>query len=389
MIPHFLSIISHTLKEVGITNNNMEYYISVNNDKRGPYSISELKARGISSETLVMADGTEQWIPAWQIEELRPIIKNQVPDYQDPQSTAQNTDNQDKTADAEATPVGKNNDSADELTGQPINDGQAQPTNGKGGQTNNEQKIDDFIEGEPVNNTNNFDNIPYQQGYVAGGPTVASNQGFSPSGNRGEEHKHHGGCLRNFLIGLIILAALTGIAIVTCPDTNAHKAALANVVATAVSEEVNGTDSAYDDNDVVGKMFRQISDSWTQKVIETAVDNLIHVDNHIVFSTGKVRLAGKEHTVSVGFFGHVFTVDKDDLKAAAEQYYSKAERDTKADLQKKAEKIINENVIDPAAQAIKQMINGAMNDLMQDMGMSDGSSSDEQQQEEENDSTGN
>ena len=38
----------------------MEYYISVNNDKRGPYSISELKARGISSETLVMADGTEQ-----------------------------------------------------------------------------------------------------------------------------------------------------------------------------------------------------------------------------------------------------------------------------------------------------------------------------------------
>ena len=223
MIPHFLSIISHTLKEVGITNNNMEYYISVNNDKRGPYSISELKARGISSETLVMADGTEQWIPAWQIEELRPIIKNQVPDYQDPQSTAQNTDNQDKTADAEATPVGENNDSADELTGQPINDGQAQTTNGKGGQTNNEQKIDDFIEGEPVNNTNNFDNIPYQQGYVAGGPTVASNQGFSPSGNRGEEHKHHGGCLRNFLIGLIILAALTGIAIVTCPDTTPTK----------------------------------------------------------------------------------------------------------------------------------------------------------------------
>ena len=118
MIPHFLSIISHTLKEVGITNNNMEYYISVNNDKRGPYSISELKARGISSETLVMADGTEQWIPAWQIEELRPIIKNQVPDYQDPQSTAQNTDNQDKTADAEATPVGKNNDSADRATNQ-------------------------------------------------------------------------------------------------------------------------------------------------------------------------------------------------------------------------------------------------------------------------------
>lgn len=52
----------------------MEYFISVNNDKRGPYSVEELKARGITSETLVMADGSSQWMPAWQVEELRPII---------------------------------------------------------------------------------------------------------------------------------------------------------------------------------------------------------------------------------------------------------------------------------------------------------------------------
>lgn len=52
----------------------MEYYISVGNGKRGPYSVEELKARGITSETLVMAEDSATWVPAWQVEELRGII---------------------------------------------------------------------------------------------------------------------------------------------------------------------------------------------------------------------------------------------------------------------------------------------------------------------------
>ena len=139
-------------------------------------------------------------------------------------------------------------------------------------------------------------------------------------------------------------------------------------------------------DDAIDKMFRQISDSWTQRVIATAVDNLIHVDNHIFYSTGKVRYDGKDHTVSVGAFGHVFTVDKEDIKAAAEQYYTKAEREAKEDIRKKAEKIINDNVIDPAAQAIKEMVNGAMNDIIQDIGIT-GGSSDQQDEDEPADST--
>jgi len=56
----------------------MEYYINVNNEKRGPYAPQELAQRGLTAETLVMAaeDGAA-WIPAWQVEELRPLLMQQ------------------------------------------------------------------------------------------------------------------------------------------------------------------------------------------------------------------------------------------------------------------------------------------------------------------------
>ena len=53
----------------------MEYYIEIDNEKQGPYSLKELSQRKIIATTLVMPTDTQQWIPAWQIEELRPILE--------------------------------------------------------------------------------------------------------------------------------------------------------------------------------------------------------------------------------------------------------------------------------------------------------------------------
>ena len=52
----------------------MEYYINIDNEKRGPYSIKELAERGIEATTLVLPAGSNDWTPAWQIEELRAIL---------------------------------------------------------------------------------------------------------------------------------------------------------------------------------------------------------------------------------------------------------------------------------------------------------------------------
>lgn len=54
----------------------MNYFILVNKEQRGPFTIVDLKEMGITSETLVWHDGMPQWTPAWQIEELRPVLSD-------------------------------------------------------------------------------------------------------------------------------------------------------------------------------------------------------------------------------------------------------------------------------------------------------------------------
>lgn len=56
----------------------MKYFIYADNRQQGPFSIEELAARGLSSETLVWAEGMEQWTPAWKIKELKDIIEGKV-----------------------------------------------------------------------------------------------------------------------------------------------------------------------------------------------------------------------------------------------------------------------------------------------------------------------
>lgn len=314
----------------------MEYYVSVNNSKRGPYSIEELRARGITSETLVMAENSTQWLPAWQVEELRPIIR--VPDVNQQHANASVEDNFTSSTETNSNAYAE-----------PLDDN---------------QKVDDFAEAVPLNDNssseresqNKTENIDgnYQQGRPVYPP-------------HNPEPKHKGGCMSKFLILLLVIALIVVAAIVTCPDAAKHKAVLTDVVSSAISDEANVKDSTSDGTDVVSVAFRQMNDSWTKHVVAVAVDNLIHVDNHIVYSVGKVRFAGKEHTVSVGVFGHVFTVDKDDLRKAAEGYYDKAKNDAVDALKKKASQIINDNIIDPAENALFDVVQQSLNELEQDL----------------------
>ena len=52
----------------------MKYFIIVNDAQQGPYTVDELRQRNIASETLVWAEGMQQWTPAWQVEELKPLF---------------------------------------------------------------------------------------------------------------------------------------------------------------------------------------------------------------------------------------------------------------------------------------------------------------------------
>ena len=56
----------------------MKYFIlDSNSQQQGPFTIYELKDRGINEQTLVWAEGMENWQPAWQVEEIKRLLFDQ------------------------------------------------------------------------------------------------------------------------------------------------------------------------------------------------------------------------------------------------------------------------------------------------------------------------
>ena len=113
--------------------------------------------------------------------------------------------------------------------------------------------------------------------------------------------------MKKFLIFLLVVLGIGAVAVVTCPDKDAHKDAIQNVVKEALADEVN----AGEDNGLSG-IFAGIGSSVSGWII----DKGLTVENHFVYSVGYLRSGGEDNQVSVGVFGHVFTFSKEDLDQA-------------------------------------------------------------------------
>ena len=77
----------------------MKYYIVINGEQKGPFSIDELRLQGITSETLVWKEGYSGWVRAGIVPELSGLFTTPPPHdstnssqaYQNPGVTAQGT----------------------------------------------------------------------------------------------------------------------------------------------------------------------------------------------------------------------------------------------------------------------------------------------------------
>ena len=105
------------------------------------------------------------------------------------------------------------------------------------------------------------------------------------------------------------------------------------------------------------------------------MDNLVSVDNYFVGSVGKINIAGKSYIVSVGVLNHIFTLNKDQLRLAAEKYYKKTKIDVQSDFQKETEKLLKEKVIDPAQDKVKEMAGSVVDEILDGIGLSSGQKS--------------
>lgn len=218
-----------------------------------------------------------------------------------------------------------------------------------------------FENKESTNEAANKEEIPFVEARpILQATPQEENQQPQPAPKK----KHHTGCLLVLLLSFVVLIATM---IITCPKAEQHKEVLSTVITATVNDAVNESDNitgnAYLDN-----AFKAVSNAFAGKVIQAAVDELVTVDNYVVCSLGKVRYEGKAHVVSVGVFGHIFTVDEDDLREAAEDYYKKKEIDMKEQIKKKAQKILQDNIIAPATSAIQGLLGSALDGLLDKVG---------------------
>ena len=56
-----------------------EFYYLDEKEQKGPFSIDQLKTVGLKPDTLVWADGFENWKPVKEVEELKGLLKKTPP----------------------------------------------------------------------------------------------------------------------------------------------------------------------------------------------------------------------------------------------------------------------------------------------------------------------
>lgn len=265
----------------------MEYYVNINNEKRGPYTVQELQQRGITAETLVMEENTSQWQAAWQVEELRELLR--------------------------AVPQAE-----EVIEGRPI------------------------IEERPSVEEPKVETIPMTEGKKG--------------------HDRAPGCIFSLLIVAIIGATM----IYTCPQQEEHKEKLSHLVVNAVNQVIERQLGS--DNVLLAKGMQMISNSFLGSVVDTAIDNMLTVDNYGVCSIGKINYDGKDNIVSIGLFGHVFTVNQDKVTDVAEhyvhQFQSQAQSQIGTQLQQQVVDPIKDQIKQQVIDPIKESIKGAVGEIL-------------------------
>lgn len=244
----------------------MEYFIIENNGQQaGPFSQEQLVQKATTPETLVWAQGMKDWTPAWKIAELKTVLETV-------EAIKANAANKE---DAEETSADANNG--------------PEPTNF---QAANQQSFQQAQQ------------EAYQQGFQHG---AAMNQGYRQE----PEKKKSSKTLWKIILGLIVLLFL--VFAITNPGPDAHKEKVKTEAAKAIDKATETSD-----NNFFTQSIRSIAKMMAGSAIDEVMNQLFEYHNYIVCSKGTVEFNGKQHTVSFGILGSVYTMNADDMVKALE-----------------------------------------------------------------------
>ncbi len=237
----------------------MYFIIDENNKQAGPFSLDQLAQKAITPETLVWTQGMADWTPAWKIAELKNVLEA-----------------------AEAIRANQAAQNAGNFTAG--NAGNQVPPNYE--RTNFQQNYD---------NQQNYQRQNFQQDYQ--------------QPQQQPPRKKSGKTLWKLTLGLIVFIIL--LFAVTNPSAEAHKEKVSTEVGKLVDKATATTD-----NNFFTQGIRSIAKMMADNFMGQAMDQLFEYHNYIVCSKGTVTFDGKEHTVSFGILGKVYTMNADDMMKA-------------------------------------------------------------------------
>ena len=235
----------------------MEYFIIDNNGQQaGPFSQDQLVQKAISPETLVWKQGMADWTPAWKVEELRTVL--------------------------EAVEANKPNS-----TNQQENQEPQQQTSEQAQQQAYQQAQQQA----------------YQQGFQQG---ATMNANFQQQPKKRKSHM-----AIKLIIGLIVF--IIAVFAVSNPGADAHKEKVRTEVGKVIEKATSTSD-----NNFFTQALRSVAKMMAGSVMDEAMNQLFEYHNYIVCSKGTVEFNGKQHTVSFGILGTVYTMNADDMVKALE-----------------------------------------------------------------------
>ncbi len=146
----------------------------------------------------------------------------------------------------------------------------------------------------------------YQQGFQHGA-SMAGNNSYQPERPKKKSNK----TLWKLILGLIVFIIL--VFAFTNPSAEAHKEKVRTEVGKVIEQATASTD-----NNFFSQSLRSIAKMMADNVVDEAMNHLFEYHNYVLFSKGTVSLNGKEHAVSFGILGKVYTMNADDMVKALE-----------------------------------------------------------------------
>ena len=235
----------------------MEYFIIDNNGQQaGPFSQDQLVQKAINPETLVWKQGMADWTPAWKVEELKTVL--------------------------EAVEANKTNATNQQETQEPQQ------------QTFEQAQQQAYQQAQQQ---------AYQQGFQQG---ATMNANFQQQPKKRKSHM-----AMKLIIGLIVF--IIAVFAVSNPGADAHKEKVRTEVGKAIEKATSTSD-----NNFFSQALRSVAKMMAGSVMDEAMNQLFEYHNYIVCSKGTVEFNGKQHTVSFGILGTVYTMNADDMVKALE-----------------------------------------------------------------------